>query len=62
MDNNSNDNNKMKMPKFNMNWIYAIIIVTLGALYFTSGDVSGSASADAGYSDFKTFVIIRWTN
>lgn len=55
--NNSNDNNKMKMPKFNMNWIYAIIIVTLGALYFTSGDVSGSASADAGYSDFKTFVI-----
>ena len=57
MDNNSNDNNKMKMPKFNMNWIYAIIIVTLGALYFTSGDVSGSASADAGYSDFKTFVI-----
>ena len=34
-----------KMPKFNMNWIYGLVIVGLLAVYFAGGDaVAGSAS------------------
>ena len=47
----------MKMPKFNMNWIYGIAIVVLLMLYLTGGGgMSGSASQKATYSDFKSFV------
>lgn len=39
MDNNEkkrqNDNNQPKMPKFNMNWIYTVILVSLGILFIT---------------------------
>ena len=35
--NPSGDNNQPKMPKFNMNWIYTIIIVMLALLFFTDG-------------------------
>lgn len=37
--NNSNGGNdpKMNMPRFNMNWIYAIAIAALALLYFSSG-------------------------
>jgi len=50
------ENPKMNMPKFNMNWIYAIIIITLAFLFFTGGNNNGSSSRDASYSEFKTFV------
>ncbi len=60
---NQNKNNgngpKMNMPRFNMNWIYLIAILTLAMLYMTSsGDsVSGpQAHIESTYSDFKTFV------
>ena len=36
----------MNMPKFNMNWIYFVAILTLGMLYLTSsGDGVRSAQA-----------------
>lgn len=41
MDNNEkkrqNDNNQPKMPKFNMNWIYTVILISLGILFITGG-------------------------
>ena len=57
--NNSNGGNdpKMNMPRFNMNWIYAIAIAALALLYFSSGGPQNSSVAKhATYSDFKSMV------
>ena len=57
--NNSNGGNdpKMNMPRFNMNWIYAIAIAALALLYFSSGGPQNSSVAKhATYSDFKAMV------
>ena len=35
--NNNNNNNQPKMPRFNMGWIYGLIIFTLLMLFFTDG-------------------------
>ena len=61
MDKNKIQNNgngpKMNMPKFNMNWIYAIAILALGLLYFSSGGPQNSSvSRTATYSDFKSMI------
>ena len=61
MDNqNIPDNNKgpkMNMPRFNMNWIYAIAILALGLLWFSSGGPQNSSIATkATYSNFKSMV------
>ena len=61
MDNNNKQNNangpKMNMPKFNMNWIYAIAILALGLLYFSSGGPQNSSiSRTVSYSDFKSML------
>jgi len=54
--NNSGDP-KMNMPRFNMNWIYAIAIVALVLLYLSSGGPSNSSVAkQATYSEFKAMV------
>ena len=54
--NNSSDP-KMNMPRFNMNWIYAIAIVALALLYLSSGGPSNSSVAkQATYSEFKAMV------
>ena len=46
-----------KMPKFNINWLYTIIIVVLAVLFFSGGGEMGkTASQEASYSDFKKFV------
>ena len=67
MNNNNNpqgDNNQPKMPKFNMNWLYGLIIVTLAMLFFTGGGnalLSGSGSStNARYSDFQAYVNRGW--
>lgn len=47
-----------RMPRFNMNWLYTIIIVVLAYMFFTGGGSIGKqASTEASYSDFKQFVI-----
>ena len=64
MDRNSNQfprrNNQPKMPRFNMNWIYIIVLIGLAVLFFTGGGDSlaqaAGISKDAKYSDFKTYV------
>lgn len=46
-----------KMPKFNINWLYTIIIIVLAVLFFSGGGEMGkTASQEATYSDFKKFV------
>ena len=45
------------MPKFNMNWIYGMIIVALGVLFFTGGGGIGkNVNMEASYADFKTYI------
>ena len=48
------NNKKNNMPKFNISWIYGIIILILAYLFFTGND--SSASKNASYSDFKEYV------
>ena len=62
MDNNRNQlgDNQPKMPKFNMNWIYTIVIVLLAVLIFSDGGdmlLGGpSAAQNATYTKFKMYV------
>ena len=62
MDNNRNQlgDNQPKMPKFNMNWIYTIVIVLLAVLFFSDGGdmlLGGpSATQNATYTKFKMYV------
>ena len=47
------------MPKFNMSWIYILVLVGLIAVYFTSSDSVGqnsSVSKEVSYEQFKTLV------
>ena len=58
MDNQpNNNNNKNKMPKFNLGWIYGIIIAVL-IFFWASGnnETAAGMQKEADYSDFKTFV------
>ena len=61
-DNNSplGDNNQPKMPRFNMNWIYTVIIILLAVLFFTDGGnmIMGgqAASQEATYTKFQYYV------
>ena len=56
----SNNDNKPKMPKFNMNWLYVMILIALCVTFFTDGGsslLSGSGSANkVSYSTFKAYV------
>jgi len=57
MPNKSGNDPKMNMPRFNMNWIYAIAIVALALLYLSGGGPSNSSVAkQATYSEFKSMV------
>ncbi|WP_308232234.1 ATP-dependent zinc metalloprotease FtsH [Prevotella sp.] len=62
MDNNNKPlgDNQPKMPRFNMNWIYTIILVVLLVGFFSDGGsaiIGGpSASQEATYTKFKIYV------
>ena len=62
MDNNKKPlgDNQPKMPKFNMNWIYTIVILLLAVLFFSDGGnaLLGEAAPaqSATYTKFKTYV------
>ena len=47
-----------KMPKFNMNWLYAIILIGLIAIFLSGGGdaLGGSAAKQATYTEFKEYV------
>ena len=53
----NNSGNEPKMPRFNMNWIYAIAIAALALLWFSDGGPANSSVAkQATYSEFKAMV------
>lgn len=65
MDNNkrqsrNNNDDQPKMPKFNMNWIYIIIAVSLALLFFTGSGESlaqgSGTSKEVPYTDFKAYI------
>lgn len=45
------------MPKFNLNWTYAIIIVILAYLFWQGNGNNGSYHKEVSYSDFQAYVI-----
>lgn len=57
---NKNDkgNNSPKMPQFNMNWIYLIILLILGIVFFTDGGstISQGVSKEVSYDTFKNYM------
>lgn len=58
MDKKNQNNPKMNMPRFNMNWIYGIVIVTLIALYMRGGGAANSSvTTETSYDQFKTMVM-----
>ncbi len=48
------------MPRFNMNWIYLVIILVLVTLYFTGTDTQ--VKKVINYSEFKTYVEKGYVN
>ena len=58
MADNNQQQNGPKMPKFNMGWIYAIVIVALMGLYFTKGgSTNSSIETESTYYNFKNMVM-----
>ena len=56
--NNQGGGKGPKMPRFNMNWLYTIILIALIALFFSGGGdaLGGSAAKEATYTEFKQYV------
>ncbi|MGN0282087.1 MAG: ATP-dependent zinc metalloprotease FtsH [Prevotella sp.] len=54
---NNQEDPKMKMPKFNMNWIYILALFVIGLLYFTNGNTNSSVRTEASYDQFKKMVM-----
>lgn len=46
----------MNMPRFNMNWIYFLVIITLVLLYFNNGGTNSNVTTKADYSQFQLMV------
>ena len=56
-------NGRNKMPRFNLSWIYIVIAVALGYLFFTGNDASkNDASKNVTYTEFKQFVQMRYAS
>ena len=58
MDNNINKknagNNKVNMPKFNLNWLYMIILMMLVGLWLTNEN--SASTKDVSYDEFQRYV------
>ena len=56
-----NDNQKkepnMNMPRFNMSWLYGLVIVGIAIAMFTQGGSSSSVNIKRTYTQFKTMVM-----
>ena len=55
---NNNKDNMPKMPKFNMNWIYVFVLISLAVVFFVDGTgfVNNSASVTKDYTEFVNYV------
>ena len=66
MEQNQN-NQQPKMPKFNMNWVYLLVIGALAFFYLTNGSSEiqkqkEASTGQASYSEFKNFVNNGYAN
>ena len=59
-----NKNNRNKMPRVNFTWIYVVIAIALGYLFFAGGDGQGGngASKNVTYTIFKQYVEQGYAN
>ena len=55
---NKKPNNKKQKPRFSLTWLYIIIAVVLGLMYFNGegGMATGDEIKQATYSEFKEYV------
>ena len=53
---------KMNMPRFNMNWLYVVIIAILAFLFMTEGGSQSSIKTTTTYTQFKTMVLKGYAN
>ena len=57
MQQNKKNDTTPKMPKFNMNWIYILVLIGLAFVWFSGeGPTNSSASREADYSQFQIYV------
>ncbi len=56
--NQPNNNRQPKMPRFNMNWLYGVIILILMVMFFSDGGsiLSQTTATKVSYSNFKGYV------
>ncbi len=59
-----NKNNRNKMPRINLTWLYIVIAIALGYLFFAGGDMQGSSgvSKNVEYSVFQEYVKLGYAN
>lgn len=53
---NATGNKKNNMPRFNLNWVYILIIVGLGFMLFQGQSGGTGMNIEKGYSQFKEYV------
>ena len=59
-DNNKKPNNKVNIPRFNLNWMYMIIAMMLLGLYLTND--SGSMTKTVTYDEFQQYIRSGYVN
>ena len=60
---NNNKNNRNKMPRVNFTWIYVVIAIALGYLFFAGGEQDGNGtSKNVTYTVFKQYVEQGYAN
>ncbi len=53
----NNPNGGPKMPKFNLTWLYVIVLVVLGLMYMNSGGPKNSSvEQETSYTEFQTLM------
>ena len=52
--NTGNGNNKVNLPKFNLNWLYMILLMMLAGLWLTNKN--GISSKNVSYDEFQSYV------
>ena len=62
MDKKEKNNKKDKMPRFNLNWLYMIIIAGLGIMLLQGNDGTSGISKEVNYTEFRSYVQKGYTN
>ena len=60
MEEKKNQKPKVNMPRFNLNWLYIIILIVFFALYFFKGD--NALTKNINYTEFKEYVDNGYVN